>query len=158
LSALESLDDDRHGPQIVLQTGECACANCSRSSRSASLAFVRDCENWLRQHFREPGVVARVVGHARMPQRTLKRRFKQATGLALIDYVQNLRIEEAKHLLETSDQPVEEICFAIGYEDPSFFRRLFRRRTGVAPARYRRVFQPIHRGIPATPVRASSRE
>ena len=54
-------------------------------------------------------------------ERTLKRRFKQATGLALIDYVQNLRIEEAKHLLETSDQPVDEICFAIGYEDPSSF-------------------------------------
>jgi transcriptional regulator GlxA family with amidase domain len=84
-----------------------------------------------------------------MPERTLKRRFKQATGLALIDYVQNLRIEEAKHRLETSDQAVDEICFTIGYEDPSFFRRLFRRRTGVAPARYRRVFQPIHRGTPA---------
>ena len=40
------------------------------------------------------------------------------------------RIEEAKHLLESSDQAVDEICFAIGYEDPSFFRRLFKRRTG----------------------------
>ena len=112
-------------------------------------AVVRGCESWLREHFRESGVVARVVGHARIAERTLKRRFKQATGLALIDYVQNLRIEEAKHLLETSDQAVDEICFAIGYEDPSFFRRLFRRRTGVAPARYRRVFQPIHRATPA---------
>jgi transcriptional regulator GlxA family with amidase domain len=112
-------------------------------------AVVRGCEKWLQEHFRESGVVARAVGHARIPERTLKRRFKQATGLALIDYVQNLRIEEAKHLLETSNQAVDEICFAVGYEDPSFFRRLFRRRTGVAPARYRRVFQPIHRGTPA---------
>ena len=45
----------------------------------------------------------------------------EATGLALIDYVQNLRIEEAKHLLETSDQAVDEICFAVGYEDPGSF-------------------------------------
>ena len=112
-------------------------------------AVVRGCETWLREHFQEPGVVARVVGHARIPERTLKRRFKQATGLALIDYVQNLRIEEAKHLLESSDRAVDEIGFAIGYEDPSFFRRLFKRRTGVTPARYRRVFQPIHRGLPA---------
>lgn len=114
-------------------------------------AVVRSCETWLRAHFRQSGVVARVVGHARIPERTLKRRFKQATGMALIDYVQNLRIEEAKHLLESSDQPVDEICFSIGYEDPSFFRRLFRRRTGVTPARYRRVFQPIQRGAPAVP-------
>jgi transcriptional regulator GlxA family with amidase domain len=110
---------------------------------------VRGCETWLREHFRQAGVVAGAVGHAQIPERTLKRRFKQATGLALIDYVQNLRIEEAKRLLESSDQPVDEIGFAIGYEDPSFFRRLFRRRTGMAPARYRRVFQPIHRGMPA---------
>ena len=112
-------------------------------------AVVRGCETWLREHFREPGVVTRAVGHARIPERTLKRRFKQATRLALIDYVQNLRVEAAKHLLETSDQAVDEICLAIGYEAPSFFRRLFRRRTGVAPARYRRVFRPIHRGTPA---------
>ena len=114
-------------------------------------AVVRGCERWLREHFRESGVVARAVGYARVPERTLKRRFKQATGLALIDYVQNLRIEEAKRLLESSDQAVDEICFAVGYEDASFFRRLFRRRTGIAPARYRRVFRPIHRGIPAVP-------
>jgi transcriptional regulator GlxA family with amidase domain len=112
-------------------------------------AVVRGCERWLSERFRQPGVVARVVGHARTPERTLKRRFKQATGVTLIDYVQNLRIEEAKHLLETSDQPVDEISCAIGYEDASFFRRLFKRLTGVAPARYRRVFQPIHRGAPA---------
>jgi transcriptional regulator GlxA family with amidase domain len=73
-----------------------------------------------------------------------------------MDYVQNLRIEEAKRLLESSDQPVEEICFTVGYEDPSFFRRLFKRRTGVTPARYRRVFQPIHRGLPAPPQTGST--
>jgi transcriptional regulator GlxA family with amidase domain len=112
-------------------------------------AVVRGCETWLAEHFRETGVVARAVGYARTPERTLKRRFKQATGLALIDYVQNLRIEDAKHKLESSEQPVDEICFAVGYEDPSFFRRLFKRRTGMAPARYRRVFQPIHRASPA---------
>jgi chromosome partitioning protein len=51
-------------------------------------------------------------------------------------------------LVGRTEQPVDEIGFATGHEDPSFFRRLFKRRTGVAPARYRRVFQPIHRGMP----------
>jgi transcriptional regulator GlxA family with amidase domain len=107
-------------------------------------AIVRECESWLREHFREPGAVGRAVTYARIPERTLKRRFKRATGLALIDYLQNIRIEEAKALLETSDRAVDDICYEIGYEDPSFFRRLFRRRTGVAPAQYRRAFKPMH--------------
>ena len=106
-------------------------------------AAVRACETWLREHFREPGAVARVVAHARLPERTIKRRFKRATGLALIDYLQNLRIEEAKQQLETTGHPVDEIGCAIGYEDASFFRRLFKRRTGVAPAQYRRAFKPV---------------
>lgn len=107
---------------------------------------VRACESWLRAHFREPGAVARLVEHARLPERTLKRRFKQATGLAIIDYLQNLRIEEAKSLLESSDRAVDDISYDIGYEDASFFRRLFKRRTGLAPAQYRRAFKPIHAG------------
>jgi transcriptional regulator GlxA family with amidase domain len=104
-------------------------------------AVVRRCEDWLREHSREQGVVARVVEHSGIPERTLKRRFKHATGLALLDYVQNLRIEDAKRLLESSALAVDDISYEVGYEDPSFFRRLFKRRTGLSPVIYRRAFQ-----------------
>ena len=120
-------------------------------------ALVRACEQWLKIHFREPGAVAGVVGYARAPERTVKRRFKTATGLTIIDYVQNLRVEAAKRLLESSDEAADEIGAAVGYEDASFFRRLFKRRTGVTPGRYRRVFQPIHRGMPGTDTRTAAR-
>lgn len=113
-----------------------------RPQPHADLA-VRACEDWLREHFREPRVVARAVLRAGIPERTFKRRFKQSTGLALLDYLQNLRIEDAKQRLESSDRAVDEISHAVGYEDASFFRRLFRRRTGVTPAQYRRAFKPI---------------
>jgi transcriptional regulator GlxA family with amidase domain len=108
-------------------------------------AVVKACELWLASHFHESGAVAKVVDHSGLPERTLKRRFKRATGLALIDYVLNLRIEEAKRLLETSDRPVDDISATVGYEDASFFRRVFKRRTGLVPLHYRRMFQPIRR-------------
>jgi transcriptional regulator GlxA family with amidase domain len=104
---------------------------------------VRDCEQWLTQHYREPRAVARAVRYSKMPERTLKRRFKLATGLALIDYVQNLRIEEAKRLLESKNFAADEISAKVGYEDASFFRRLFKRRTGLAPSQYRRAFSSV---------------
>ena len=106
-------------------------------------ATVRACETWLARHFREPGAVARVVSHSRVPERTLKRRFKAATGHALIDYLQNLRIEEAKRLLEAGERPAEEVSAEVGYEDASFFRRLFRRSTGLSPGQYRRMFGTV---------------
>ena len=59
---------------------------------------------------------------------------------AIIDRVQDLRVERAKRLLESTDTPVEGVSAEVGYEDPSFFRRVFRRRTGLTPGAYRRMF------------------
>ena len=73
----------------------------------------------------------------------MKRRFKQATGTTLIERLQNERIEFAKGLLESGALPVDEISAEAGYEDASFFRRLFKRRTGLSPSQYRRMFRPI---------------
>lgn len=106
-------------------------------------SVVRKCEDWLHEHFREIDAIARVTTLAGIPERTLKRRFKAATGSSLIEYLQNLRVEEAKRLLESSDLPVDEISAETGYSDASFFRRLFKRLTGLTPSRYRRMFQPI---------------
>ena len=106
-------------------------------------SVVRQCEKWLAEHFREIDTLGRVVGSSSIPERTLKRRFKSATGSSLIEYLQNLRIEEAKSLLESSRMPVDEISAATGYADASFFRRLFKRLTGLTPSQYRRMFQPM---------------
>lgn len=80
-----------------------------------------------------------------LSQRTFKRRFKAVTGYAPLDYVQAMRVEEASQMLETTDRPVDDIALATGYQDPAFFRRLFKRLTGVTPARYRQRFQAIAR-------------
>jgi len=54
-------------------------------------------------------------------------------------------VEEAKRLLESTDLPMEEISEQTGYSDTSFFRRLFKRLTGLTPGKYRQMFQPILR-------------
>lgn len=106
-------------------------------------AVVRACEDWLGEHFREHDALEQAVRRSGIPERTLKRRFKQATGTTLIERLQNERIEFAKGLLESGSLPVDEISAEAGYEDASFFRRLFKRRTGLSPSQYRRMFRPI---------------
>jgi transcriptional regulator GlxA family with amidase domain len=106
-------------------------------------SVVRRAESWLGAHFRELHAVSAVVEACEIPERSLKRRFKSATGTTLIAHVQNLRIEEAKRMLESGALPADEIAAAVGYENPAFFRRLFKRSTGLTPGAYRRMFQPI---------------
>jgi transcriptional regulator GlxA family with amidase domain len=109
-------------------------------------SVVRQCEDWLKKHFKKNGSLQKVVELSKIPERSLKRRFKAATGHTLIDHLHNLRIEEAKNLLETTRNAIAEISVAVGYEDVSFFRQLFRRLTGLTPGEYRRLFKPVLQG------------
>ena len=76
-----------------------------------------------------------------LTERTFKRRFTAATGFSPIAYVQRLRIEEAKRRLERTEASVDEISWQVGYEEPAFFRRLFKRVTGMTPGGYRKRFR-----------------
>ena len=122
--------------------GQLPYASLTRSAPHAD-SVVRTCEQWMKDNFLKSNAIQQVVAHANIPERTLKRRFKAATGTTLIEYLQNLRIEEAKRLLEAGQMPVDDISIEVSYEDPSFFRRLFKRLTGLTPSQYRRMFQPV---------------
>lgn len=75
-----------------------------------------------------------------MSPRNFARRFRNATGDSVLTYLHKLRIARARQLLEADFKSVQEICYAVGYEDAPFFRSVFRRHTGLAPKEYRQRF------------------
>ena len=104
---------------------------------------IADCQVWIAENYTAANPVSRMVARSGLTERTFKRRFRAATGYTPVAYVQTLRIEEAKQQLETGTLPTEEIGASVGYEDPAFFRRLFKRHTGVTPARYRQRVRAV---------------
>ena len=76
-----------------------------------------------------------------LPRPTFQHRFKRATGHRPARYVQNLRVEEAKCLLERTGDPVDEIGWKVGYEEAAAFRRALRRITSLSPGEDRRKFR-----------------
>ena len=104
-------------------------------------AEIQGAQRWLSTHFSVANPVEEMIKRSKLAERTFKRRFTAATGLAPIAYVQRLRIEDAKRRLERTDAPVDEISWRVGYEDAAFFRRLFKRTTGLAPGAYRKRFR-----------------
>ncbi len=103
-------------------------------------AIVKEIQTWIADHYAIENPVKAMSAHSGLPARTFARRFRKATGFTPQDYVQILRVEEAKQLLETGDQSVPVIGQEVGYEDAPSFRLLFKRKTGLAPAEYRRMF------------------
>ncbi|WP_339640350.1 GlxA family transcriptional regulator [Jannaschia helgolandensis] len=101
---------------------------------------IMNCQFWLADNYSVANPVAEMIARSGLPSRTFSRRFGRATGYQPLDYVQSLRIEEAKQLLETSTTSIEEIGIEVGYDDPSYFRRLFKRKVGVSPRHYRTFY------------------
>lgn len=115
---------------------------CFREELKHGDAAVLRAQSWLRSHWSSARPVEGMIQAAGLADRSFARRFRKATGCSPIAYVQAVRIEHAKRALEESDEPVDEICRRCGYEDASFFRRLFKRTTTLTPANYRRKFRP----------------
>ena len=104
------------------------------------------CQAWIAENYSTPSPVERMAERSGLNSRTFSRRFTAATGYAPIDYVQALRVEEAKQMLETEGLSLDDVGAAVGYEDPASFRRVFKRNAGLTPASYRRKFARIRVG------------
>ena len=112
-------------------------------SKQHNDAVISDCQDWIAVNYDCTNPVAEMTNRAGLLSRTFARRFLAATGYHPLDYVQELRIEAAKLLLATETTNIDEISVTVGYEDPTSFRRLFKRKAGLTPAVYRKKFAGI---------------
>ncbi|TYP73247.1 response regulator transcription factor [Paenibacillus methanolicus] len=97
---------------------------------------------YIRQHYRNPALkIQDIAGEVHFSSAYLGYLFKRETKKNVWDYVTELRIQEAKHLLVTTDKKRYEIAYEVGYESPEHFSRMFKRYAGVSPADYRKEGQ-----------------
>lgn len=101
---------------------------------------IRALQQWMEKNVAEDLALPALAVRAGLSVRTLQRRFPAATGLPVGGYIQELRIDKARGLLERTVLPVSEICWTVGYEDASTFSRLFRAICGISASEYRRRF------------------
>jgi transcriptional regulator GlxA family with amidase domain len=118
---------------------------CISRTRQTHDAVVAECQTWLASNYDSASPVAEMARRSGMAERSFARRFRKATGLAPLEYVHTLRLEEAKQMLEAGPEPVEAIANSVGYQDTAFFGRLFKRKVGLTPAQYRRRFGAVRR-------------
>ncbi len=127
--------ENQFSPEIRRSFNAAAYQNEADSSHHDEL--VAQMQQWLQSNITYAVSVTNLAKQFRLTPRTLNRRFKRATGMTPLSYLQSLRIAGAKDLLRHSNLTVGDIAWQLGIQDVSYFSQLFRRHSGMSPLRYR---------------------
>lgn len=101
---------------------------------------VRDLQAWILKNLNQDLSVAKLAEVASMSPRNFARSFAREMGVTPARYVEKIRIEMARTLLQQNRDPIEQIAQKVGFKGDDSFRRAFRREIGVAPSEYRERF------------------
>lgn len=102
---------------------------------------IHKAQRYIEEKFKSDISVEQIAGEINMSKRNFIRRFKNATALNPIEYIQRIKIEAAKKALETGEANIADVTYSIGYSDLKTFRTLFKRITGCTPVDYRNRFR-----------------
>jgi transcriptional regulator GlxA family with amidase domain len=141
------------GREIALQSARCTMADLDRISQAPFSVFVPEknhsdrgilkAQDWIEENYQNNVNLRELAERTGVSLRQFNRRFRSATGETGIKYLQLVRIEAAKMALINTDQSFEDISRNAGYENVSFFRRVFKSNTSVTPVVYRQRFSQI---------------
>ncbi len=105
---------------------------------------ILDIQKWMEEHYASHINIEEMCQQFGISNRSLLRRFKLATGVTPLNYLQDVRLDAASRLLVQSNSSIENITHQVGYEDISSFTRLFKRSSGFSPSSYRARFRAVH--------------
>ena len=93
---------------------------------------------WMQNHLNQAAIsINKIASLFGMSQRNFTRRFRTATNMTPLQYLQNQRLSEAKELLQNSNLSISEIAYRVGYLDVSYFTKLFKQFVSITPKQYR---------------------
>jgi transcriptional regulator GlxA family with amidase domain len=104
---------------------------------------ILNIQEWIEVNFAQNVNLEELAEKMGLSLGQFNRRFKSATGETGIKYLQQIRVEVAKKELIATKKTFDEIALSAGYENVSFFRRIFKSNTGITPAQYRNKFSLV---------------
>lgn len=102
--------------------------------------LTRRAKEYMKANFSKSITLEDVAREINVSPQYLSKLFKEETGQNFIEYLTELRIRIAKSLLEEDERSVKEICYSIGYGDPNYFSRTFKKIVGSTPTEYKDEF------------------
>jgi transcriptional regulator GlxA family with amidase domain len=138
------------GHEVAVECSKTVIFDLDRSRQTPYAAFhfqhnhgddrIREAQHWLEDNFADAPSNRETASRFGMSLRSFERRFKRATGDSPRQYLQSIRVEAAKRMLEDGGESFDEISHRVGYEDASSFRKVFTRLAGLQPRAYQDKF------------------
>jgi transcriptional regulator GlxA family with amidase domain len=132
----------RHLVVFLRRPGNQAQFSVQLAAQTARREPLRDVQQWINENPADDLGVESLAARARLSPRHFARAFQAETGMTPGRYVDRVRLEHARRLLEDTADGIEEIARASGYGTPEAMRRAFLKTLGAPPAEYRRRFRP----------------
>ena len=112
----------------------------SPRTESQKITAIKTVLSYIADHYHEKLYVQDLASQVNMNDQYFCRFFKRSIGKTPIDYINDYRLNKVIRLLETGDAPVTEICLECGFNNMGNFQRLFKRKTGITPLQYRKLY------------------
>ncbi len=109
--------------------------------------------NYIAREFQHPLNLQQIAHHSALSVSRLAHLFREQMGVTPMEYLEEQRIGQARELLLMSDQPITWVAAEVGFEDPLYFSRVFRRRTGKSPRQWRGAARLEIGGLGGAPAR-----
>ncbi|TVX96276.1 response regulator [Cohnella terricola] len=136
LMKLETLDDMSHHLMVYLTQ---VCERIEHREERKIPEVITEIMRIIQERFSENLTIADIASQVYLAKTYICLLFKQETGETINEYITRVRMEKAKELLNGTDRKLAEICTAIGYAEPSYFTKQFRKFTGMNPSDYRDI-------------------
>lgn len=112
----------------------------SPRTESQKITAIKTVLSYITDHYHEKLYVQDLASQVNMNEQYFCRFFKRSIGKTLIDYINDYRLNKVIRLLETGDAQITEICLECGFNNMGNFQRLFKRKTGITPLQYRKLY------------------
>jgi two-component system response regulator YesN len=130
----------RYQSQESLRTFLCGIASAlaqAIGARGRNGELIQGVIEYLKQHYRNNITLRDISDHFYVTPQYLSRRFRKKTGLTFVEYLEEIRLEKAEEYLTSSDTKITDISELVGYLDPNYFSRIFKRKYRLSPSSYR---------------------
>lgn len=153
LNLLVYLIEKYAGRDVAIQIAKTYLIDIDRTSQSPFIIFagqklhadeqVKKAQEFIESNFQEKTGVDQLASMLALSRRSFERRFREATGNTIVEYIQRVKIEAAKKDFESNGKTVNEVMYEVGYTDAKGFRSVFKRVTGLSPIEYRKKYNKL---------------